>query len=187
MPEQNRPVSPRFKARMAGVLYLLSIITGLSAALAGRGHALFANAANLAGAVCYIAVTLLLYAIFKPVNRTLSLLAAIFSLAGCVLLPVDMLKLVTLPFNPMIFFGGYCLLLGYLILRSTFMPHFLGVLMGLAGLGWLTFLSPTFGSHMFRYTMYTGLLGEGALTLWLLLMGVNAERWKHQALRSFQP
>jgi len=67
------------------------------------------------------------------------------------------------------------------------MPHFLGVLMGLAGLGWLTFLSPTFGSHMFRYTMYTGLLGEGALTLWLLLMGVNAERWKHQALRSFQP
>ena len=40
----------------------------------------------------------------------------------------------------LVFFAMYCLLIGYLILRSTFLPRFLGASMVLAGLGWLTFL-----------------------------------------------
>jgi hypothetical protein len=44
--------------------------------------------------------------------------------------------------SSLVFFGPYCLLIGYLIFRSTFLPRILGVLMALAGLGWLIFLSP---------------------------------------------
>jgi hypothetical protein len=42
----------------------------------------------------------------------------------------------------LVFFGFYCLLIGYLILRSTFLPRILGVLMVFAALAWLTFLWP---------------------------------------------
>jgi hypothetical protein len=48
-------------------------------------------------------------------------------------------------------------------------------------LGWLTFLSPPLANQLSPYIFAPGLLGEGALTLWLLVMGVNAERWKEQA------
>gem|GEM_PF-3950310 len=71
-------------------------------------------------------------------------------------------------------------MLAYLIFRSTFLPRALSVLLAIAGLGWLTFLSPSLGDHLFPYPLsITGLLGEGALTLWLLVFGVNAQRWKH--------
>ena len=47
-----------------------------------------------------------------------------------------------------VFFGVYCLLIGYLIFRSTFLPRILGVLMAFAGLGWLTFLSPPLANYL---------------------------------------
>jgi hypothetical protein len=79
-----------------------------------------------------------------------------------------------------VFFGFYCILIGYLIFRSTFLPRILGALMAFGGLGWLTFLSPPLANHLFPYNLVPGILGEGALTLWLLVMGVNVERWREQ-------
>jgi hypothetical protein len=81
----------------------------------------------------------------------------------------------------LVFFGCYCLLIGYLIFRSTFLPRILGALMAFGGLGWLTFLSPPIASHLSPYNMFPGVLGEGALTLWLLVVGVNVAKWKEQA------
>jgi len=99
------------------------------------------------------------------VNKSLSLLAALFSLAGCA---VSVLRLLHLPsphVNELVFFGCYCLLLAYLIFRSTFLPRFLSVLLAITGLGWLTFLSPPLGNHLlFPYLMIAGLAGEGSLT-----------------------
>lgn len=79
------------------------------------------------------------------------------------------------------FFGFYALLTGWLIFRSTFLPRFLGIWSMLAGLGWLTFLSPTLGYRLFTYLAAFAFFCAIALILWLLIVGVNAQRWKEQA------
>jgi len=71
-------------------------------------------------------------------------------------------------------------LIGYLILRSTFMPKILGVLMAMAGLGWLTFVYGPLAHSLAPYHYFMGGIGEGLLTLWLLVMGVDSARWKQQ-------
>jgi len=80
-----------------------------------------------------------------------------------------------------VFFGVYCLLIGYLIFRSAFLPRILGVLMAFAGLGWLTFLSPPLANYLSPYIVVLGFLAELSLMLWLLVMGVNVQRWKERA------
>jgi hypothetical protein len=178
MMERIAEASPRFKARMAGVFYLLNILTG-GAALFLRGRLGFV--AILIATACYIAVTLLFYDIFKPVNSSLSLLAAFFSLVGCAIGALSPFHLAPSHINSLVFFGFYCLLIGYLIFRSTFLPRILGVLMAIGGLGWLTFLSSPLANYLSPYNLAPGILGEGSLTLWLLVMAVNAQRWKEQA------
>jgi hypothetical protein len=81
----------------------------------------------------------------------------------------------------LVFFGFYALLTGYLMVRSTFLPRILGVLGILGGLGWLSFLYPPLGYRLFPYIAALGLLGAGSLILWLLVFGVNEQRWKNQA------
>jgi Domain of unknown function (DUF4386) len=180
MTERVAEVSPLFKARIAGVFYLLSILTGIFAVTIASGR--LSLAANVIGTACYVVVTLILYALLKPVNKTLSLLAAVFSLVGCAISILGVLHLPSPDVNPLVFFGFYCLLLAYLIFMSTFLPRFLSVLLAITGLGWLTFLSPALGEHLFvPYLMVTGVVGEGSLTLWLLVFGVNARRWNEQS------
>jgi hypothetical protein len=79
------------------------------------------------------------------------------------------------------FFGFHGLLKGYLLFRSTFLPRIFGVVSAVAGLGWLTFLSPTLGYRYFPYVAAVGFLGALALILWLLVVGVDAQRWNEQA------
>jgi hypothetical protein len=84
----------------------------------------------------------------------------------------------------LIFFGFSSLLRGYLIVRSTFLPPVLGVLAGLGGLGWLAFLSPPIGNRLFPYIALVGLVGAVANIFWLIVFGVNEQRWREQALGS---
>lgn len=172
--------SPRSRGRLAGVFYLITFVTG--------GLALFASgslgiAFGLIAGLSYIAVTGLLYLIFKPVSPGLSLFAAIVSLVGCAIGPLSMV--VRLPGPPndisLVIFGFYCLLIGYLIIRSNFIPRLLGALMVFAGLGWLTFMSPALARDVYPYGFLPGIIGEGALTLWLLLFGVDAQKWSELA------
>jgi hypothetical protein len=82
----------------------------------------------------------------------------------------------------LVFFGLWCVLIGFLIFRSTFLPRVLGVLLTIAGLGWMTYLSPPLGHYLFLpYIAGASAIGEIPLMLWLLLVGVNDERWKGQA------
>ena len=173
---------PRPNARVTGVVYLLYFLTAISGEVfVGRGRLVLYDAVNLISHAFYIAVTLLFYYLFKPVNRSLSLLAAFFSLAGCANDVLSLFKLDPHKINSLVFFGPYCLLIGYLIFKSTFLPRFLGVLMALSGLGWLTFLSPSLANSLLAYIEILGIVAEASLMLWLLVKGVNVERWREQA------
>lgn len=173
--------SPRFKARVTGAVYLLYFLTAILAEwLVGRGQGAYGLAVNLISAAFYGAVTVLFYFLFKPVNKSVSLLAAVISLGGCAITVLNLFHRAE-RVSPLLFFGPYCVLLGYLILRSTFLPRILGALMVIAGLGWLIFvmLPPT--SQVIPYIEGVGILAEGLLMLWLLLRGVNPQRWKELA------
>lgn len=149
---------------------------------------------------CDTGVALLFYSLFKPVSRNLSMLAAIFRLTLVAIMALTSLNYFgalnlfdaahsATAFNrgdeiSLVPFGIHCLLIGYLIYRSSFLPRILGVLMTFAGLGWLTFLSPPFAHHLYLYILAPGIIGEGALTLWLIVMGLNEQRWREQAART---
>jgi hypothetical protein len=78
------------------------------------------------------------------------------------------------------FFGFCCVLVGYLVYESTFLPRILGVLEAIAGVGYATYLYPPLANYLYPYNLALG-VGELALGLWLLVFGVNVERWKEQA------
>jgi hypothetical protein len=98
------------------------------------------------------------------------------------------LRLHTLTYDlALVFFGVFSILIGYLVLKSTFLPRIFGVLMAIDGVGYLTFslatfLSPPLAAHLYPYVPFlTAFLGEPPLMLWLIVKGVNAERWYEQA------
>ncbi len=86
----------------------------------------------------------------------------------------------------LIFFGCECLVLGYLIFRSGYLPKVIGVLMQVAGLSYLTnsfalLLAPAVADQIFPAILLPAFVGEASLCLWLLVKGVNVEKWKPQA------
>ena len=81
----------------------------------------------------------------------------------------------------MIFLGYSAVLAGYLTLKSTFLPRALGAIGMLAGAGWLCYLSPPFADRAYPYVIVVALLGSAAKILWLLVFGVNEQRWIEQA------
>ena len=224
---QTRAGSVQTYARVAGVLFLLSLIAGgfgeswvpsrliVSADAAATAENIKAFdflfrlgfAGYLVEAVCDIALTLILYVLLRPVHKDLALLAAFFGLIGTALFGVaelfyfassliaggsDFLK----GFSPdqrnalallslklfgyggaifTVFYGIGWVLRGYLIFRSGYLPRFLGVLMALGALGFVTrnfalVLVPAYASGSLLLLMVPGGL---ALTVWLLVKGVD--------------
>ena len=155
----------------------------------------------------------LFYGLFKPVNRSVSLLAGFVMLLGCAmwalssllyLAPLLVLKgkislsafapeqlqalaLMLLKLNAqaydigLVFFGFWCVLIGYLIFRSTFLPRIIGALEVLAGLGYLTLLWQPLAHYLYPYNLALAGPGEISLLLWLLVKGVNVRKWKETA------
>lgn len=86
----------------------------------------------------------------------------------------------------LIFFGCVCLILGYLIFRSGYLPKVVGVLMQIAGLSYLAnsfalILSPPLAARLFPAILLPAFVGEASLCLWLLAKGVNVSKWKARA------
>jgi hypothetical protein len=83
----------------------------------------------------------------------------------------------------LIFFGCACLIIGYLILKSGFLPKAIGVLMQIAGVCYLTnsfalILSPELASRIFPVILIPAFVGEASLCLWLIVKGVNVDEWR---------
>jgi hypothetical protein len=82
----------------------------------------------------------------------------------------------------LVFFALHLGVLGYLVHRSGFLPRFLGILLVGSALGYVAnsfalFLMPGLADVMSGVVIVTALFGELPLTIWLLIKGVNAERW----------
>ena len=112
-------------------------------------------------------------------------MATLFSLAGCVTDGLHQLRVAGISEqSPLLFFGPFCMLLGLLILRSRFLPHWLGWPLILAGLGWIVYLIPGVALHAKIVIFPVGFVAEFELMLWLLLRGVNETRWMEQGHRA---
>jgi len=175
--------SPGFKARIAGALFLFLVLTSTFTEFFARGRLSFAAhiAAGVIEVSCMIAVTLLFYDIFKPVDMRLSLLAASFNLVA---VAFELLQFLPHGVNIGLgFHGFYWMLIGYLILKSTFLPRILSALTAIAALCWLTFLSPTLTNYLSPYILASAFFVEGSLFLWLLVMGLNAPESEEKANR----
>ena len=234
-PAEEAVIAPTSQAtaRLAGLLYLGTIVAGIFAQMFARSplvvrgdaHATAINIlahqdlyrigliGDLVMLACYVGVTAIFYAMFRPVSRTLSLAAAGFSMTGIAVLAVDgffhiaplrllggapylqgfdadqlqALALLSLGLHAdgydlsLVFFGVYCLLLGYLVLRSRFMPRIVGVLMAVAGICYLVdsvadLAAPALAARLPAQMLIPTLLGEGALAIWLLIFGVRPAR-----------
>jgi len=85
----------------------------------------------------------------------------------------------------LIFFGFSCLVDGYLIFKSGYLPRLIGLLMQLAGLSYLVgcfaaLLAPTFADKITPAILMPALIGETSFCLWLLIKGVNVVKWKER-------
>jgi hypothetical protein len=85
----------------------------------------------------------------------------------------------------LIFFGFVCLVNGYLIFKSGFLPKVIGVLMQIAGLSYLInsfalILAPSFANKIFPAILFPSFIGELSLCLWLIIKGVNTVQWKQR-------
>ena len=81
----------------------------------------------------------------------------------------------------LVFFGFWCVMIGYLIFRSTFLPRIIGALVALAGMGYLTLLWQPLAHYLYPYNLALAGPGEISLLLWLLVKGVNVGKWKKTA------
>ena len=223
-------------ARIAGILFLISMIAGglgelyLPSRIIVRGDAVatanniiasnwlfrFAFASYLIEAVCDIALAWTLYVLLRPVHANLALLTAFFGLVATATFAVaelfyfaptfilggaaylntfspeqlKSLAMLSLRFYAiggglfMVFYGIAWVIRGYLIYRSEYLPKALGALLAFAGLGFITrnfalVLAPAYASGFLLLPM---MLGGLALTVWLLVKGVDVPKWEAKAL-----
>jgi hypothetical protein len=225
----------RTYARVAGVLFLLSIICGgfgevfvpSKLIVAGDAAATAQNlrasdglfrlgfASYLIEAACDIGITWILYVLLAQVDRHLALLAAFFGLVSTAVFACAELFYFVAPlavkdasylkaFSPqqlqtlsllslkvygygggifMVFYGIATILRGYLIARSRFLPKALGILLSVAGLGFVVrnfalVIFPAYASDLFLLPMF---LAGVSLTVWLLVKGVNVSKFEEAA------
>jgi hypothetical protein len=236
-PDTTTEASPLFAARIAGALWLIVIVASVAtigtrpldwradpdtlvAAATSAAEAIrLTFAVHFFGKICYIGVTILLYELLKPVNKSVALFGAFCGLAGLLSgtssfndftglsLLEESQRVAGSLANQLqttakmvvtthalgsggedVFFGCQIAAIGYLIVRSHFIPRTIGVLLLLGGAGFLitsftSFLSPPLGARLAPLILPIAVVGEGAATLWLLVKGVDVDEWRATAAR----
>ena len=159
-------------ARVTGGVYLLYFLTAIGGKLlATQGQPTWGGLVNIVSIALYVAVDCLFYVLFRPVNLGLSLTSLCLGLAGCAVMALKELRPETRLINSLLFFGLFDVVIGVLIWKSAFLPPLLGIVMVLAGIGWLVAQIPSFPAPAAPMVMAFGFVAELALMLWLLLRG----------------
>ena len=76
----------------------------------------------------------------------------------------------------------FAICIAYLIFRSTFVPRVIGFLMAVDGVAYLVYsfadlLAPGFADNLVPWIQLPAFISEGSLCLWLLVVGVDVDRW----------
>ncbi|MEZ5017060.1 MAG: DUF4386 domain-containing protein [Flavipsychrobacter sp.] len=225
----NTTFSAKQYGRIAGLLYLIIIITGLFSELFVRGTLIVPNdaaatAQNIMAApmlyrigflsdfimvLCDIGVAIIFYQLLRPVSHLLALTAMLLRLAQAIIIGYNLLhyfsvllildstsatgadvqQLYTQAMLQLqlhhygylisgIFFGVCCLLLGYLFYRSAYFTKVLGIMISLAGVGYLVdcftnFLAPSYADLSEILLLFTAVITELTLCLWLIIKGAK--------------
>jgi hypothetical protein len=147
-------------------------------------------------AVLDIIVAAALLRLFEPVNRSVSITAAWFRVAYVAVYLVAVIQLVlavgllgepdqalraidaygTIWLVGLILFGVHLLLIGYLAYRSGFMAKIFGILLVIAGLGYIAdgFVAVLVRGPSISIGQFT-FVGEVALIFWLLIKGTRKD------------
>lgn len=171
-------MTTNLQARLAGAFYVVTIL----GSLAGFADKSLAAAGMTAAGIAYIGVTVLFFFLFRPVNVTLSAVAAAMSVAGILAGPVTDAASIPHGFAiAMVFFGVYCIIIGTLVTRTAFLPHWLGVALAVGGCLYiinslLIFIAPDVAHRTSFYPLIPGFLAETTLCLWLLIAGDHYSR-----------
>jgi uncharacterized protein DUF4386 len=169
-------ISTASYAALIGLFYRLFRPAGAALALVATILGLIGCAVSAGGAVFHFAPLLVLkgdayLGAFDPGQ-----LAALALLALKLGAQVNTIALV--------FFGLFQIAIGYVMFQATFLPKILGVLILVAGVGWLTVLVPPVVNALGTPLEILGFIAEATLMVWLLAFGVNTQRWNEQAERA---
>jgi hypothetical protein len=150
--------------------------------------------------LCDVPVMLILFLLLSPVNKNVARLALLFNIVQTATLVANQLTLVAAgllsPDQPaladvalrtysvgeplgLVFFGFTCVLEGYLIRHSGYLPWILGLLMQIAGVAYvansfLLLLAPDVASILF---LIPTVVAELSLALWLVVKAVDVTRF----------
>lgn len=153
-------------------------------------------ALDLVAQLCDVPVMLILFLLLSPVNKNVALLALLFNVVQTSTLVANQLTLVAAqllsPDQPaladvalrayslgeplgLVFFGFTCILEGYLIRHSGYLPWILGLLMQIAGVAYvantfLLLLAPDIANIL---VLIPTVVAELSLALWLVVRGVD--------------
>lgn len=226
-------ISNKNLARIAGFCYLIVIATELFSEVFVRqalrvpndalatAHNIQNNemlfrwgfVADLINFIVGLPCILIIYFLFKRINKLLLQLAVTFVIIQTAIIAVNLLNqispLVILSndtylntFQPdqlatlsllslniqsqgyavgLVFFGFYCIIVGYVIYKSKFLPEIFGILYAFTGLCYLIssftmFLSKGFENPLFVYLAIPIFIGELSLCLWLLIKGIDTSK-----------
>lgn len=78
-------------------------------------------------------------------------------------------------------FGPSTFLTGWLMMKSTFFPKWLGIIGVVGGIAWASFYWPSLGRSLFMVSALIGLVGALAMIIWLIVVGVNEQAWRERA------
>lgn len=96
------------------------------------------------------------------------------------------LRMQSLAYNvSLTFFAGFCIGIGMLVWRSSFLPRAIGALLVFAGFAYAVnayaaFLAPPLSQRLLPWILFPPFVGEASLCLWLLVAGVDREHWERR-------